>query len=87
MSATPSRFDIIYDPVGTSHLFHHLATAALLLAWNFDEQMNGAPSEVLDVWRSLLLETEAYLTDVRRELEKTGLHHPNSGGYVRGDQW
>jgi hypothetical protein len=80
MSTAPSRFDGIYDPVGTSHLFHHLATAALLLAWNFDDQVNGASSELLGVWRSQLLEIEAYLADVRRELEKTGPHHPEAGG-------
>jgi hypothetical protein len=81
MSVPPSRFDSIYDPVGTSHLFHHLATAALLLAWKFDEQMHGAPPDVLDVWRSLLVETDAYLADVRRELDKTR-RDPEAGGDV-----
>jgi hypothetical protein len=40
MNATKeSREDSINDPTGTSYLFERLLDCALMLGWNFDEQI------------------------------------------------
>ena len=72
MSATPSKTDgSIYDPVGTGLLFDQIVYSAWMLEWNFDEQIDGAPPELLYEWSSRLLDAEAFLADVKRELMKT----------------
>ena len=73
MSATPRKTDdSMYDPVGTGLLFDQIVYSAWMLEWNFDEQIDGAPPELLYEWSSRLLDAEAYLADIREELEKTG---------------
>jgi len=56
------------DPWGTSHLFDELVYSALMIAWGFDEQIADAPPELLEKLIVQVIETEAYLADIKREL-------------------
>jgi hypothetical protein len=73
MTATPKNDDSSYDPEGTSHLFEELVYCASMLEWNFDEQIDGAPAELLYQWGCQLLAAESCLADIKRELEKMRL--------------
>ena len=62
MSANRSRSDnTIYDPDGTSHLFDQLVWSSSMLAWNFDEQIDGVPMGLLRDWRYQLGEAQGHL--------------------------
>jgi hypothetical protein len=56
------------DSWGTRHLFHQLLSDATLLAWSFDEQIEGAPPKLLGEWRSQLWELEECLAEVKHLL-------------------
>jgi hypothetical protein len=60
-----------YDPIGTSHAFSQLEFYAMVLSWNFDEQIAEAPAALLEQWRSQLLEVEASLGDLNHHLDIT----------------
>jgi hypothetical protein len=61
----------IYDPAGTSHLFDQLVYHALMLAVNFNEQIDGAPRELLEEWRFQLSEAEGLLAQIKSDFGVT----------------
>jgi hypothetical protein len=64
----PDSFD---DPWDTSHLFDELVECALMIGWGFEEQIEGAPPELLEKLIVQVLEAEAYLADIKHELGMT----------------
>jgi hypothetical protein len=63
--------DSFDDPWGTSHLFDELVYSALMIAWDFDEQIDGAPAELLEKLIVQVGEAEGFLADIKRELGMT----------------
>jgi hypothetical protein len=70
--AQNQRDDSIYDPVGTSHAFEQLEFYAMILDWNFDEQIDGAPPELLDDWRYRLGVVEEYVAGIKLQFAARG---------------
>jgi hypothetical protein len=62
------RDEFIYDPVGTSHAFRQLEFYATVLGCNFDEQIVGAPAELIEKWRHQLWVTDGCVAELKREL-------------------
>ena len=56
---------------GQANPFKELLFSALMLARNFDLQIDGAPPELREEWCSQLVVTEACLADTRRAFGMT----------------
>ena len=68
----PGALDDSFDDTwGTSQLFDQLAYQTLLLAWSFDEQIDGAPADLLELWRYKAEVAESAIAQIMRELGVT----------------
>jgi hypothetical protein len=68
----PAADKSIYDPEGTSHAFEQLEDYAMILGWNFEEQIDGAPPDLLDDWRYRLGVVEEYVARIKWQFAAAG---------------